>query len=314
MRKKTTKFYFFNDCQLNPATDMLFSFSKKAVKQRKNCLRIKHASKLFRSKIRRKEFIDHVFNYSKATTARTLINQWNRDLQNLRRYFLNSFFYRNHITRRRSFVYWFRLKNIYNNNFYKFIKNFNKTGVLSSHFVHVLILKNLLYQNRSKYYSKTFNLNTINAYVYSCAKILQAVRFNTYGQVYFFTANVSKKNLWTDELFDIQTSNWTGFLKNVFDTNVVEMHSMLYKQPINYRDYNCYIFNSIMDERVLIEQIFHESDSIKRSSLMQELTHKLGVAQLDVINFITFFTKRYNIILTDVMVGYLLKYHYHNYI
>jgi hypothetical protein len=69
-----------------------------------------------------------------------------------------------------------------------------------------------------------------------------------------------------------------------------------------------------MDERVLIEQIFHESDSIKRSSLMQELTHKLGVAQLDVINFITFFTKRYNKILTDVMVGYLLKYHYHNYI
>ena len=79
--------------------------------------------------------------------------------------------------------------------------------MLSSHFVHFLLKKNISYQNRSKYKSDIFNMNANYYYIYTFTKMLSYYVKVSNTNLYFFTNNMSKKNEIIDADFNKSISN-----------------------------------------------------------------------------------------------------------
>jgi hypothetical protein len=102
---------------------------------------------------------------------------------------------------------WYKLTNLYYIDIINTLSNYPQTGMLSSHFVHFLSKKNIVYQTKSKYRSKIINMNSVYSYLYMYANILYLYLQLLNWNLYFFTANVSKQTLTTNSEFNTLRSN-----------------------------------------------------------------------------------------------------------
>jgi hypothetical protein len=75
MRKKTTKYYFFNSIVKNPAMNYLFCFSKRAFKQNKQQLKLKKKPLNIKKSKKKLEIIQHLREYKRSIYIYVILNQ-----------------------------------------------------------------------------------------------------------------------------------------------------------------------------------------------------------------------------------------------
>lgn len=203
MRKKTIKFYFFNNVIKNPATNYLFCFSKRAIKQSKQLPKFRSKLGNIQSKRRKAELIYYITKYKNMVRYKINLNQWHKNFDMLKRTYMFSFFTnaRNWTTKpayikdlKPRLMLWFLFKYRFNKFMRFFLKRYTKIGFLSSHFVHILSKKNLTYQTRSKYRAHSYNLNGHSYNITLNMKKLFIYNQLLNNLLYNFTANISKRN------------------------------------------------------------------------------------------------------------------------
>lgn len=80
---------------------------------------------------------------------------------------------------------------------------YQHTGIISSHYVHFLLRKNLTYQNRSKYRSKTTDMKCYNTYLHLYFTLLRNFATRKNANLYKLSNNLSKRSWYTTESFEI---------------------------------------------------------------------------------------------------------------
>ena len=282
MRKKTIKYYFFNKNLKNPSINYLFGFSKRAFKQNKQLLKYKLKNKYTRNK-KKIELIRYTNMYKNSIFAKIVINQWNKNYK-----FLSVFFLKSHYTvnKQKLLLFWFLFKNKYYSYLYRKIIKFHKTGMLSSHYVHALSIKNLTYQTRSKYRSKIVNNNFFSYYIYFFTKFIYLYTHGLNSNIYFYTSNVTKKNNWIDDNFYINTSTWLtnkiNFKKKLY-VNSNKRHSLIFLNTLNSDNITQETIVKLLNSKELICKYLFEKDNQKKDNALIDLTDKLDGS---VINYI----------------------------
>jgi hypothetical protein len=204
----------------------LFCFSKKAFKQNRQLLKLRVKLSTLKNRKKRRELIAYTNQYKNTVRYKINLNQWFFNTNTLRSFFFRSYFNSTKTVKKlraslffkkKQILLWFFLKNRFYRYSRNFLKQYTKTGVLSSHFVHILSRKNLTYQTRSKYRSKVFNLSKYNNYMYKSVKYVCTYNQILNSLLYCFTTNHTKKHLWTDEDFGIKTSSWATSFLNFHD-------------------------------------------------------------------------------------------------
>ncbi len=316
MKKKTTKSYFFNEFLKNPATNYSFCFSKRAFKQNKQQQKIKQRLKNLRKSKKRTELIQYFVNYKNNISLKVSLNQWNKNNNKIVSFFLNSYYntkkqqallYRKkpmyNKTTKKQFKIWLVFKNFFYKKLHAQLRAFPKTGILSSHYVHVLSRKNMTYQTRSKYRSKTLNLNFFNYYFYFFTKFMYTYVHSLNNQLYYFSTNVSHKNSWVDEDFYTNKTTWydtTTNIKKFSYVNVIYRSSFIKLFNINVENYVESDVSDIHKHKKLIADFFSEEDQKKKENKFLDLTQKLQPNSLNYVYAINLF----------IVSAYFKKYNY----
>lgn len=269
MKKKTIKSYFFNmntTIYKNPSVNTLFCFSKRSTKYKKQLNRIHKINK------KTKSLPKNLLLYKFYINNLIMYDQWLRTKTILHKLFLNSFY----INKAKSInlkslfkkkkkvftnffkkvYFWYKLKTLFHKNLLTSLSSYPDTGMLSSHFVHFLSKKNVVYQTRSKYRSKIVNMNYIYYYLYLYSKCLHWYLQTLDWNLYFFTSNPSKQRVLTDVNFNTNISNWNSNNQNLD-----------YNTQINFENYNVLNYNNIVSKKTLINQYYNEIDIKKKEIL-----------------------------------------------
>ena len=145
MRKKTTKFYFFKKKHSQVIFDLVFCLSKSFIKQKKkfDTFKLKTRSFNIRTKKQKKKFL-FVVDHQNALIKKFYFTQWQTIPYDLGIFFLNSKF-NTSINKILCLMLWFKLKKTYKVALNKKITNYVNLGIVSSHYVHFFLRKNLIY-------------------------------------------------------------------------------------------------------------------------------------------------------------------------
>jgi hypothetical protein len=283
MRKKTIKFYFFNNAIKNPATNYLFCFSKRAIKQNKQLSKFRSKLSNIQSKRRRAELIDYVTKYKNMVRYKINLNQWHKSFDMLKHIYMFSFFTHpgNWSTKSNSIkdlksrlMLWFLFKYKFNKFMRFFLKRYTKIGFLSSHFVHILSKKNLTYQTRSKYRAHNYNLN---GHSYNITRnIKQMIIYNHLlnALLYNFTANISKRTNWYDDMYNFQTSEWSrAYAVNTAHT---AFGYGSYGFPIKHEGHIYQKLEVLLANQDLLTKYFVAEDRTQKELLWANVCEKIG--------------------------------------
>lgn len=282
MRKKTIKFYFFNQKTLSPSISYLNFFSKRFIKQQKMVKKIKYL-KYLRTKKKKIETVNYFLQNKNLIFKKFKYNQLFSKKQAIHNLFLKSYFNKKKNTKGERLYFWYFFKNFYFNKLNNYLYKFFKRGIMSSHFVHFLIKKNFTYQTYSKYKAQLYDLN-YNLYYNKC-RLLYIYNIMLKNKIYHYTNDFSRVNFWVDTNFNYYYEPWYSYtLKN--DRQYVK--KFLYNginMVINdtYSNKNiCEIFK----QKILINQFSVELDTKKKEVFFSELTANLQNTQfaLNVFN------------------------------
>lgn len=328
MRKKTIKYYFFNNQIKNPSMQYLFCFSKKALKQNKQEVKLKKLFiKLKKYKTKKNiESITYFTNFKNKIMYNIKLNQWPKNNQKVIILFFKSYFVKKYILtffkkinkyKKKLIFLWFLFKNKFYKELYNYLNNFLKIGYLSSHYVHILSRKNLMYQARLKYRSKHVKLNYFNYYVYNFTKFIYLYLYSLNTKLYFFTTNSIHKNIWLNDEFNICTSLWGYTINNVQNSVVVNWFNrskIITLDSLNTYQFNNKILCDIYKNLDIINNFFYENDKKKHNDLFNILLQKL---QHDTINYICaakFFIQNINTLQKINYNIYLISLYQHLYL
>lgn len=272
MKKKTIKFYFFNKTVKQPAVAYLFCFSKKFMKTQRRFLNLVYIAKNAQTKKQKRRFKE-IIKYKNTLKFKFFFNQWLFSKNKLHFFLKNAFFLEKKFYKTSIFVKWFLFKMRFHKKMLKKITNFSRTGIISSHYVHFFLRKNITYQSRSKYRASVFNANFI-AYHNNITmfNILKYVRILN-NLLYFYTSNINKQNSWIDDKMELNMSNWT----NIFTIKSYNRYIYCFNTNDENFDWTSYrFFNQNHNE---IINYFQESDLNlkleKQTALFAKIDHNL---------------------------------------
>lgn len=327
MRKKTIKSYFINNSVKNPATGTIFCFSKRSFKQIKQQKKTTQWIKNSRKSKKTMELIRYYVNYKNKVRTQIYLNQWTKTNENLSYFFLKSYylnkkilskFYKKNKHANKQLKLWFLFKNAFLKTLKKRLYKYPKTGVLSSHYVHILSRKNITYQTRSKYRSKTSGLNFFNHYFYFCTKFLYTYVYALNSSVNYFSTNPVHKNIWVDEDFHTHTSDWQTnalSLKKKNYVNITRRYNSYNLFNVNVLSQNNDLILSLYKNKLLITSFYLEEDQIKKDAIYADLVQIMTnetILYMHLINmFITStYINSYKNNLTKILLVYINKYSY----
>lgn len=241
------------------------------------------------------ELIRYYNNYKNKVYSSINLNQWSHHTNNVHSFFLNSFFFEKKLMNKfykhtkfgkKQIKMWFLFKNRYLKNLTKKLSHYPKTGVLSSHYVHILSRKNMTYQTRSKYRSKTANLNFFNYYFYFFTKFVYTYMYTLQSILYYFSTNSTQKSIWIDEDFYTHTTNWysnTLNLKKKNYFNIVKRKNFYFMFNINPTILSNKIITELYKNKQQINEFFIEEDVQKKDKIYIDLSSNID---FDTINYI----------------------------
>lgn len=325
MRKKIIKSYFFNDSVKNPATSSLFCFSKRAFKQSKQQRKTNNWIQNTRKSKKTLGLIKYYNQYKNNINTKINLNQWVKNDEKIILFFLKSYYFNKKlITKLTKYKKYskkqLKLWVLFKNKFFKNLKNrlahYPKTGVLSSHYVHILSRKNLTYQTRSKYRSKTPNLNFFNHYFYFFTKFIHMYVNSINTNLYYFSTNVTYKTIWVDEDFYTNTSEWHNnslSIKKKTYMFITRRHTFYTLFNINTNNQDNTVVLDLYKNKTLINSFFLEEEPLKKDLIYTEITSVLSINTLNYIHLINMFifstyTKNYKNNLLCTMLSHVSAY------
>lgn len=223
MKKKIKIFCFFSRGMRNPGIAYLFYFSKRRFRLNKQQIKYK---KIRRARIKRRKFKEFVMLcslYKRYIRRYYVRNQWNLNRQKIKIFFLSTFFFNLFTTlklrkwkRNKKYNYcvrphhqliaWFIFFNKFIKKTKRIIRKYPRIGTLSSNIVHVVSRKNITYQTRSKFRSKTFNMKHNTLWLYERSMALNVYTSLLLFSLYSFASNPKTRNIYRDKDFNITTS------------------------------------------------------------------------------------------------------------
>lgn len=292
MRKKTIKFYFFNQICKNPSTNYLFAYSKRALKQGRQLKKIRKKLETLKTLKKRRELISYAVQYKNTIRYKFMINQWYKNILLLKGRFLTSYYFKKWTSQNllnfttsyeRQLWFWFIFKNRFNRFTRRFFRKYLKAGFLSSHFVHIFSKKNAVYQVRSKYRSHTHNLNICSNYVYNNTKSLVTYNNLLKSLLYFFTMNTSKRSIWVDSDFNLITTSWEY---SIIPKQVASKHNAYASMfMINNANFNSNYYKNLFELRHLFKEFFEATERSAQETIYKTIQEQAAPELLDYIYF-----------------------------
>lgn len=287
MKKKIIKFCFFSDNFREPAVKYLSFFSKRAIKAKKQIQRYQTALKK-KHRLSR-ESVHKLITHRRLILSTLYYNQWTLQSKKLKTFFINSYFKKKFRNRRRIFQLWFSTRKRYNTTTYRFIRNYANKGIISSHFVHFLLVKNMVYQSRSKYKSKIYDTSAFSYYVYFCTKLIQMHSSNIQKNLFQFTSNFSKTNVRMNEDFTISVEGWLPHTPKLqYSHKNTGLSCNLNKDllVINPTLFNLDSFQTLNKHRDAILKFTTESDPNQQEINRQKLLATLEPSTVILFNYV----------------------------
>jgi len=188
-------------------------------------------------------------------------------------------FYRTIPFRTKQLLMWYLFKHKYSRLTARKIKKFPQTGVLSSHFVHLVSKKNFTYQNWSKYKSRQLNMNRLRSYVYLCTTLMYSYIMTINTNMYFFTKSLDKYRMHVDEDFNTSLLPWyTVYKTNIKGITGLSNYSRYFLNnpiAINHTDYDHKTIYEIHKNLPKILEFLNETDASKKEQLYNTIQNIL---------------------------------------
>lgn len=264
-----------------PYSTAFSCFSKRSLKQQTLTFNSYHFNSKFRNFI-----INSIETHSVFTRIFIRYNYWLFNKQHFNIFFLKSSFCRiltDISSSKKVSMYkaWFIYKNVFLKKLLMYLHHYTNYGILSSHYVHFMVKKNLTYQIRSKYRTRIFNLVNNQVYIYLYSILLQSYSSVIYKTLHQFNLSFNlQSNSVTEDFTKItpiyysNTLKYSNTIKRTFSNfNNIKNINTDYKYDNIIITVGDWVF--IYKHIDLIFDYLSCKDSLKTEALHQKIIHTL---------------------------------------